>query len=109
MKGVMETLATVAYKELKKNGAFLLPHPPATYVTSTFTRDGGLLSYGADNSEQWIAAAGYVDRILRGAKAGDLPVQQPTKFVLTINLKTAKELGLELPLFLQQRADEIFE
>ena len=82
---------------------------PATFTSSTFTRAGGFLSYGVDANEQWRAAAGYVDRILRGEKPGNLPVQQPTKFVLTINLKTAKAIGLDVPLSLQQRADEVIE
>jgi putative ABC transport system substrate-binding protein len=82
---------------------------PTTYATSTFTRAGGLISYGVDTQEQWQAAAGYVDRILRGEKPADLPVQQPAKFVLTINAKTAKAVGLDLPLLLQQRADEVIE
>jgi len=82
---------------------------PATFATSIFAHSGGLISYGVDTEEQWQAAAGYVDRILRGEKPGDLPVQQPVKFVLAINLKTAKALGLEVPMFLQQRADEVIE
>ena len=80
---------------------------PATYVTSTFTRAGGLISYGADTEQQWLAAAGYVDRILRGEKRGTLPVQQPAKFVLTINMKTAKAIGLDVPVFFQQRDAEV--
>jgi putative ABC transport system substrate-binding protein len=72
-------------------------------------REGGLISYGPNSVDFYHRAAGYVDRILRGAKAGDLPVQLPTKFDLVINLKTAKALGLDVPLSLQQRADEIIE
>jgi len=73
------------------------------------TEGGGLLSYGIDVPDNFRRAAGYVDRILRGAKPSELPVQAPVKFELVINLKTAKTLGLDVPLFLQQRADEVIE
>lgn len=82
---------------------------PTIYSSAAYSHSGGLMSYGADTEQQWQAAAGYVDRILRGEKPGNLPVQLPAKFVLTINLKTAKTLGLDMPLLLQQRADEIIE
>ena len=70
---------------------------PAVYPRSTYVRDGGLLSYGSDIIDGWRRAAAYVDRILRGAKPGDLPVQFSTKFEMVLNLKTAKALGLAIP------------
>jgi putative ABC transport system substrate-binding protein len=70
---------------------------PAVYPLSYFTRDGGLLSYGTDQVDAFHRAATYVDRILRGAKPGDLPVEFPTKFEMVVNLKTAKALGLTVP------------
>jgi putative ABC transport system substrate-binding protein len=74
-----------------------------------FTELGGLLSYGSDLIDNFRRAASYVDRVLRGEKPGELPVQAPVKFELVINLKTAKALGLDVPLHLQQRADEVIE
>jgi putative ABC transport system substrate-binding protein len=82
---------------------------PAVYGVSYFARDGGLLSYGPDPVDIIRRAATYVDRILRGAKPGDLPVQLPTKFEMVLNLKTAKALGLEVPPALLARADEVIE
>jgi putative tryptophan/tyrosine transport system substrate-binding protein len=82
---------------------------PTMYSSATNTDSGGLISYGADTKQQWYAAASYVDRILRGAKPRDLPVQSPAKFILSINIKTAKAIGLDIPWFLQQRADEVIE
>ena len=82
---------------------------PAAYPYRHFATSGGLLSYSIDSVYQFRQAAEYIDRILRGAKPADLPVQQPTKFELIINLKTAKALGLDVPLHLQQRADEVIE
>ena len=70
---------------------------PAVYWDRVPVVSGGLLSYGADLLDQYLRAAGYVDRILKGAKPADLPVQSPTKYELVINLKTAKALGLEVP------------
>jgi putative ABC transport system substrate-binding protein len=82
---------------------------PAIYAFRYFAVAGGLASYGPDVTDQFRRAAMYVDRILRGEKAGDLPVQQPTKFEFAINLKTAKTLGLTVPLTLQAAADEVIE
>jgi putative ABC transport system substrate-binding protein len=102
-------------------GAFMLAHRapiisaaernkvPAVYNVSDFARDGGLLSYSADLVDAFRRAATYVDRILRGAKPGDLPVQLPTKYEMVLNLKTAKALGLEVPLSIRLRADEVIE
>jgi putative ABC transport system substrate-binding protein len=82
---------------------------PAVYRFSFFARDGGLLSYGPETVDIWRRAATYVDRILRGAKPGDLPVQLPVKYEMILNLKTAKALGLTVPLTLQAIADEVIE
>ena len=82
---------------------------PAIYSERAFVTSGGLVYYGADRVELYRGAASYVDRILRGEKAGDLPYQQPTKYELVINLKTAKALGLTVPLTLQVAADEVIE
>ena len=82
---------------------------PAIYSYAVHVREGGLLSYGTDYSDEFRRAAPYVDRILRGAKTTDLPVQLPVKFMMMLNLKTAKALGIEVPLFFQQRADEVIE
>jgi len=82
---------------------------PAVYSASDFVRDGGLLSYGVDLVDAFRGAATYVDRILRGDKPGDLPVQFPTKFEMVVNRKTAKALGLAIPPSIMLRADEVIE
>jgi putative ABC transport system substrate-binding protein len=82
---------------------------PAVYFQSFFAREGGLLSYGSDLVDPFRRAATYVDRILRGEKPGDLPVQLPTKYEMAVNLKTAKALGLTVPQSILLRADEVIE
>jgi ABC-type uncharacterized transport system substrate-binding protein len=113
------------FARVSKGGLIVAPHPvtrgkliidlaaqrrlPAVYPFAFQARDGGLVSYGVDPVAQWRSAATYVDRILRGTKPADLPVQQPTKYELVINLKTAKALDLTVPMTLQARADEVIE
>jgi putative ABC transport system substrate-binding protein len=82
---------------------------PTVYPFRVFAANGGLMSYGMSRVGSYRDAASYVDRVLRGEKPGDLPVQAPTKFELVLNLKTARALGLDVPWFLQQRADEVIE
>jgi len=82
---------------------------PAIYFQKEFVDEGGLMSYGVDYDDQHRKAARYVDKILKGTKPADLPVQQPTKFEFVINLKTAKQIGLIMPVDLLQRANQVIK
>jgi putative ABC transport system substrate-binding protein len=97
-----------AYRELII-GLAAKYHLPAIYNTRPYVAAGGLMSYGPDSSDNYRRVAGYVDRILKGEKAADLPVQQPSKFQFVLNLKTAKALGLTVPQSILLRADEVIE
>ena len=105
---VVEDPLTVSHRKLIVE--FAADHGvPALYGLKEFAVDGGLVTYGASLADLYRRAAGYVDKIFKGAKPADLPVQQPTKFEFIINLRTAKALGLELPPTLLARADEVIE
>jgi len=124
-QGLESTIAK--YADEPNSGLIVLPHPqtianrgvinslavryrlPTIYPYRYFAADGGLIAYGPDQIDQWRGAARYVDRILKGEKPADLPVQAPTKYELAINLKTAKALGLTVPPQLLSRADEVIE
>jgi putative tryptophan/tyrosine transport system substrate-binding protein len=108
--GLILTLSGATIQHRKLIASLAARHKLASvYPYRFFVTDGGLISYGPNSIEPFRGAAGYVDRILKGEKAGDLPVQAPTKYELVINLKAAKALGLDVPLILQQRADEVIE
>jgi putative ABC transport system substrate-binding protein len=123
--GIEPAIATFASQP--DGGLIVMPHPntaanrasiiilaarhrlPAIYPFRFFAADGGLMSYGPDQIDQWRGAATYVDRILRGEKPGELPVQAPTKYELVVNLKTARAIGLDIPPAFPLRADEVIE
>jgi putative ABC transport system substrate-binding protein len=105
---VMPDPLTISHRELIIAGA-ARNRLPTAYPYRLFAASGGLFSYGTDRVDLYRRAASYVDRVLKGANPGGLPIQQPTKFELVINLKTAKDLGLNVPLPLLGRADEVIE
>lgn len=96
-------------RQRDESAARSTPPVPAIYYNRFFAKSGGLISYGIDFAESYRQAAGYIDRVLKGANPGDLPVQQPTKYELIVNMKTATALDLEVPAHLQQAADEVVE
>ena len=107
--GVIGTVAGVAIHRATVIATANKNRLPATYPYRYYAADGGLVSYGPDTVDQYRRAASYIDRILRGEKSANLPVQGPTKYELTINLKTAKTLGLTVPQSILARADEVIE
>jgi len=102
--------STMFFIERRRLVALAAKHRlPAVYPSREFVDAGGLMAYGSDLADMLRRTATYVDKILKGAKPGDLPVEQPTKFELVVNLKTAKALGLTIPQSLLQRADEVIK
>jgi putative tryptophan/tyrosine transport system substrate-binding protein len=107
--GMIATVGGIAMHRAAIIAAANKNHLPATYPYRYYAADGGLVSYGPDTVDQYRRAASYIDRILKGEKPANLPVQGPTKYELTINLKTAKTLGLTVPPSILLRADEVIE
>jgi putative ABC transport system substrate-binding protein len=105
---VTTTAAAIIHRDLI-TGLAARHRLPAVYAGRHFVDDGGLLSYGADPVDLYRKAAGYIDRVLKGERTADLPVQLPTRYDTVLNLKTAKALGLAVPNSLLVRADEVIE
>jgi putative ABC transport system substrate-binding protein len=109
-EGLAISAGALFFNHSEQLGALALRHSmPAIFENRPFVAAGGLASYGGNLPESYGLASGYVGRILKGEKPADLPVQQPTKFTLSINLKTAKALGVTVPLIMQMTADEVIE
>jgi putative tryptophan/tyrosine transport system substrate-binding protein len=109
-QGLIVLTDPILYSQRNRIVALVAEHRlPAMYFFREFVQQGGLMSYAPSDSDLFRRAAGYIDRVLRGNSPGDLPVEQPTKFELIINLKTAKALGLDVPPMLLARADEVIE
>ena len=107
--GMIATVGGIARHRAAIIATVNTSHLPATYPYRYYAADGGLVSYGPDTVDQYRRAASYIDRILKGENPANLPVQGPTKYELTINLKTAKTLGLTVPQSILVRADELIE
>jgi putative ABC transport system substrate-binding protein len=107
--GVIATVGSIAAHRATVIATTNTNHLPATFPYRYYAADGGLVSYGPDTVDQYRRAASYIDRILKGEKPTNLPVQGPTKYELSINLKTAKTLGLTVPQSILLRADEVIE